>query len=296
MDLRAGWLIVVTACGQPPRDEARAPAPRAVTADAAIADAATATIIDAGGPCPVAKASLGPGLVAERWPVAGTPAAGEPCIDVVRADLAHYKLRALTAEHGARTAPAWQSAFDLVAVINAGMFGDAGAPVGLVIADGTPHGADNPKLGGVLAFDPVSPTDPPLAITGRNCAHFDLDALRTRYRSLVQSYRLLGCDGGALPWQDPKQYSAAAIGVDRAGRVVFLHARGAFTMRELSAALAGHDLIGAIFLEGGPEASLVVHGADGGLERIGSYETNFFENDGNTVFWDLPNVLALSAR
>ena len=120
--------------------------------------------------------------------------------------------------------------------------------------------------------------------------------LRKRYRSIVQSPRLLGCAGEALPWLDKKQYSAAAIGLDRAGRLVFIHARAALTMAELSQTLAGLDLAGALFLEGGPEASLVVRGSEGELLRMGSYETNFVENDANQAFWWLPNIIGLEAR
>ena len=100
-----------------------------------------------------------------------------------------------------------------------------------------------------------------------------------------------------IAWQDPKHYSAAAIGTDRTGHIVLLHVRGAFTMRDLSAELAAHDLACAIFLEGGPEASLVVRGPAGAiLERVGSYETGFVENDDNTAYWDLPNVIGIVTR
>ena len=248
--------------------------------------------VDAASPCPVATSTLEPGLVVERWHVTGAkPIVGEPCIDVVRADPARFALRALTSADGpARSAQAWQRDFDLVAVTNAGMFHDDGAPVGLVIDKRKARGIDNKKFGGYFAWDPRANTAPRVAIAGRTCG---ADDLRAKYDSLVQSYRLLDCDGAAIRWQDPKYYSAAAIGVDRAGHIVFLHARAAFTMHELSTALAAHDLAGAIFLEGGPEASLVVGEK---FARVGSYETAFNENDSNTAFWDLPNVIALVRR
>ena len=287
------WLVLaIAACGrtEPTPQIHSAPAVAPVAADAAL----TVTVDAPAGPCPVAKASLGPGLTVERWHVTNaTPAAGEPCIDVVRADPSRYALRALTAEHGARSALAWQRTFGLVAVINAGMFHEGGEPVGLVVAGEQTRGIDNEKFGGYFAWDPRAPNLPAATMFGRTCPNI---GQRDHYGSFVQSYRLLDCDGRAIRWQDPKQYSAAAIGVDRSGRIVFLHARGAFTMHELSTALAAHDLTGAIFLEGGPEASLVVHGQDGTLERVGSYETGFVENDDNTAFWDLPNVIALVPR
>jgi hypothetical protein len=161
-------------------------------------------------------------------------------VDVVRAELAHYRVRLLTAARDgiARTAPRWRETFDVSAVINAGMFQSSGAPVALLVEDGVAIGSDNPKMGGMLAFDPRSPGDPAVVIAGRDCAGFDLSALRARYRSLLEAPRLLDCDGAALRWSDPKQHSAAAVGVDHAGRLVLLHARAALTMTELARTLA----------------------------------------------------------
>jgi hypothetical protein len=276
--MRAFLLIALAACG---RDAAPpVTAPIAITSDA--------MAIDAGAPCPVAHASLGPGLVVERWHVTrATPVAGEPCIDVVRADPSLYALRAPPADR--KTAIEWLRSEGAVAITNAGMFHDSGAPVGLVVTNGKSRGIDNAKFGGYFVWDPTG-KQPAVATLGRPCANA---AERDSYRSLVQSYRLLDCDGGAIKWGDPKHYSAVAIGTDKRGHIVFLHARGAFTMHELSIELAAHDLAGAIFLEGGPEASLVVSGPAGSLERVGSYETGFNENDDNSAFWTLPNVIAL---
>ncbi len=267
--------IALVACRQEPAAVERTPPP---TRDAAVAR------------CPVVETNLA-GLASERWTIAATPIAGEPCIDVVRADLKQHQLRAFS-DPARRTGDSWRDGEKLIALTNAGMFHEGGAPVGLLVDRGRERGSDNAKFGGFVAWDPVDPKDPPVIATARQCAGFDLTALRAKYRSLIQSYRLLDCDGSALPWKDPKQYSAAALGVDRAGRVVFLHARGAITMAELSASLATHDLAGALFLEGGPEATLVA----GALSRVGSYETGFVENDDNHVQWALPNVIGLLAR
>ncbi len=267
-------VIALVACRQEPVRVEVAPSP-IIAPDATVER------------CPVVDTRQ-PGLTSERWTIAATPIAGEPCIDVVRADLGTHHLRAFSDPAG-RAGDSWRDRETLLALTNAGMFHEGGAPVGLLIDRGRERGTDNPKFGGYLAWDPVDPKDPPLMVTAKQCAGFDLAALRAKYRSLIQSYRLLDCDGSALPWKDPKQYSAAALGVDRAGRVVFLHARGAVTMAELSTSLATHDLVGALFLEGGPEATLVA----GALSRVGSYETGFVENDDNHVQWALPNVIGL---
>lgn len=297
--MRSGLILLVlplAACGRH-EPTAAPPTPNETTAAAKpIERPATNPLL----PCPIEKPVLGPGLTVERWKISAVPATGgKPCVDVVRADPATFALRVLsqaTDDPTPRSALAWRDAFHLSAVINAGMFHESGKPVGMIVADGIVRSESNAKMSGYLAWDPVTDADPPFTIAGRDCDGFDLDALRARYHSVVQSYRLLGCDGQPIPWKDPKQYSAAAIGLDRSGRIVFMHARAAVTMAELSGALGTHDLAGALFLEGGPEASLVARGSEGELSRVGSYETGFVENDGNVSYWTLPNVIALLPR
>jgi len=242
---------------------------------------------------PTSPRMLGPALTAETAPLLGSAT-----LDLVRADPHRYRLRMLTSKVDAASqpAPGWREQFQLIAVTNAGMFHPDGTPVGLLVEDDTDLSADHPTLGGYLAFDPRSPTDAAIVITGRDCPGFDLAALRTRYRSLLQADRLLGCAGEPLPWKDTKRYSAAAFGVDRAGRAVFIHARAAVTMTELARAVSDLDLSGALFLDGGPVASLVVRGDAGELSRVGSFETGFAENDENQAFYWIPNVLALQAK
>lgn len=289
-------LLLLAACHDPV--PARSAAVRDYASDVVATVPAPAPPVEQ-PPCPRDAAPLGEGLTHERHALSAHPAAGvEPCFDVVRADLARYRLRVLTkaTEGTSQPAPQWRERYKLVAVTNAGMFHAEGQPVGLIVEDGVAHAKDNKKFGGYLAWDPRSSSDPSVVITGRDCAGFDLGALRARYRSILQSNRLLGCAGEALPWKDQKQYSAAAIGLDRAGRVVFIHARAPVRMTELAQSVSALGIAGALFLEGGPEASLVVRGSEGELARVGSYETGFVENDENHSFWWLPNVLALEAR
>lgn len=278
-------FLIAAACHARAADPApAAPLPHDAAAPAAPAD-----------PCDGKPVTLGPGVTAERWLVDDVA-----CMDVVRVDLHDHALRILAAarEGQARPATAWADDFGLTAAINLSMFKDDGLPVALAVdAHGALDPRDNPPFGGFLAFDPVDPHDPPAIVAGRSCPGFDLDALRKRYRAVVQSYRLLDCDGGAIAWKDAKRYSAAAVGVDRDGALVLIHVRAPFTMKALSAALArpALRLAGAIFVEGGPEASLVVR-ADRALERVGSFETAFLESDENRRFWDLPNVLGVVKR
>jgi len=273
-------VLLAAACSSPPPGSA-APPPASTPPDAGTALGAP--------PCP-GRAEIGRGMVAERIALEGT----RTCLTLVRIDLARYRLEVRTAraDGGARPAPRWAADFGLVAAINTSMFDDDLRSVGMLYdARAVNRERDNPKQGGFFAFDPVDPRDPPVLVTGRGCDGFDLAAVRRRYRGLVQNYRLLDCDGRAIHWADPKIYSAALIAVDRDGRAVFAHARAPMTMSALSQVLAGLDLAGALFVEGGPEASLVA----GVVEEIGSFETGFWD-DSNHRFWDIPNVLGAARR
>jgi hypothetical protein len=287
--MRCAYLLVISIAACHARSADPAPAPTHRDAAAAQIDAVAAA------PCDGKPIALGKGVTAERWQVDD-----HDCLDLIRVDLTDHKLEILAAarEGAARPAPRWADDFGLTAVINLAMFKDDGAPVALAIdARGALNPRDNPRFGGFLAFDPVDPRDAPAIVAGRSCPGFDLDALERRYLGVVQSYRMLDCDGGAIAWKDAKRYSAAAVGVDRDGKLVLVHVRAPFTMKALSAALASPamKLQGAIFVEGGPEASLVVR-AERTLERVGSFETSFLESDDNQRFWDLPNVLGVVKR
>ena len=65
-------------------------------------------------------------------------------------------------------------------------------------------------------------------------------------------------------------------------------------MGDLAVALAAPDLhlAGALYAEGGPEATLVAGAGPARWLRLGSYETGFWEDDSNHTGWDVPNVLA----
>jgi uncharacterized protein YigE (DUF2233 family) len=243
---------------------------------------------DAGPPAAVVARSA-EGLTVERD--------GE--LTLVRIDPAHYRLRVLMghADGGSRTAPAWLDDFHLVAAINSSMYRTDGRSIGLLARPGAASNpSDNAKLGGFLFFDPIDPSagTPPVTIVGRTCPGVDVSALRAKYESVVQDYRMLDCDGTPLPWKDEKQFSAAAIGLDADGRVVFIHSRAPHRMTEFDRLVAAPELriVQALYVEGGPEASLVARVGDTRVKAVGSYETDFHD-DSNTMFWPIPNVIGV---
>jgi hypothetical protein len=77
--------------------------------------------------------------------------------------------------------------------------------------------------------------------------------------------------------------------------VLFIHSRSPWDVHDFIEILQKLPLgiTRAMYLEGGPEASLAI--ASGGVNKmfLGSYETGFNENDSNWRAWALPNVIGV---
>jgi hypothetical protein len=228
--------------------------------------------------------------------------AGDSRLVALRLDLGRFDLRLHCASAPGQgqphTAREWCRREGLVAAINASMYqaADLKRSVGLMVAAGHVNNRGLTKDKAVLAFDRVDEGVPAADIIDRTCQ--DFPALRPRYRSLVQSIRMLSCTGENTWEQQPRKWSTAAIGLDREGRLVFLHCRSPYTTHDFIDALIALPLglRKAMYVEGGPEAQLFVRSGDFELERVGSFETGFFESDDNEAAWPVPNVVGAVRR
>lgn len=236
-----------------------------------------------------------------RLPRAPEVRAGDRTLTVVRVDLRRHRLVVLSSvrDGAPRTLDAWVRDHHLVGGINAGMFLPNRRPVGTlidrdeVLSDRSPRGFD-----AVVGWDPRERGGPLIAAGGRGCSS-DLDGLRRSFRSVIQGYRMMvDCRGRAIPWRNQRRYSAAAFGADRDGRAVFVHSRTPYRMRELNRMIADLDLgiRGLVYMEGGPEASLVVRDGARSVTEIGSWEDGFNESDDNRELWAIPSVIGFARR
>ena len=233
---------------------------------------------------------------------------GDSRITLLRIDPKYFRFRLIAVKKiggSNRTAGAWARKYGLVAAINAGMFlRDHKTSVGFMR-----HGKTVlqprmvPGYNAMLAFDPSSAVKsaskssaglPPVQILDLRCGQA---AARAHYRVLVQSLRMVDCRGRNRWGRDAKRWSVAAMAMDAAGRILFIHSRSPYTMHVfvnmLRRLLPG--LRTTLYLEGGPEATLYLN-AGTRFERVGSYETGFNENDNNTRAWALPNVIGIVRR
>jgi hypothetical protein len=228
---------------------------------------------------------------------------GDSRIRILRIDPAKFELRLMNASadpHGkARTAKQWCQDNHLIAAINASMFQKDHPTISVAMMRTAKH-VNNPKLAkdnrAMLVFEPIDANAPRARIAD---LEFDkLADVERDYGTLVQSIRMVSAHGKNVWSEKPQKWSAAVIGADKQGRILFIHVRSPYRMHELADILLNLpiDLKNAMYVEGGPEAQLYVNAGGVELEAVGSYETKFQENDLNKRAWPIPNVVGVARR
>lgn len=218
----------------------------------------------------------------------------------VRIDPAVHAFRLLceseVADGTLRSVEEWSRDFGLMAAVNAGMFRqDYKTNTGLMVNH---DHVNNPKLTpdykAVFAFNRKDEGVPPAQII--DLQHQDFDALRGRYHTLIQGLRMISSKQTNVWSQSDRIWSTAVLAMDRSGRVLLLHCRAPYSVHDLNdilLSLPQLDVFNAMYLEGGPEASLYLQTGDHTIRRMGSYETGFNEDDDEVDFWPLPNVIGV---
>lgn len=196
-----------------------------------------------------------------------------------------------------KTADQWAQDHDLVAVINAGMFEPDGSGTGYL--RNFRHASNSHVRGdynAIFAFNPRARGLPSAMLIDKRCDNYR--SLMKKYSSLAQSIRMISCKGNNVWQQQRKWWSQAAVGMTKRGEVLFIHSRSPYSVHDFIDELLRLPLgiKNAMYLEGGPEASLYIRSKGFEFKGVGSYETGFNENNDNRRFWDIPNVIGIKKK
>ena len=239
---------------------------------------------------------LEPGLHLGEFESGQKSKVGDSTVRVLRIDPKHFELRLVSVKavkgQKNKTAKKWAADHNLVAAINASMFQmDHQTSVALMRSGSFINNSALTADNTVLAFDAKSGDVPVVQIIDRTCQ--DFDALRKKYDGLVQNIRMVNCQGKNVWAQQKRRWSTAAVGIDTSGRVLFIHARSPYSTHDFINILKKLpiDLKNAMYVEGGPEATLYFKSGKIEREYVGSFETGFNENDDNKDAWPIPNVI-----
>lgn len=241
---------------------------------------------------------LEPGLELGLFIAPQAPEIGDGLVRVLRADPRRFALRLLNASaprYGeALTVRDWCVRHGLVAAINASMY-QTDYQTSVSLMRSAEH-VNNPHLTrdkAILAFDPQEPQLAPVKIIDLECDSFD--AWKGRYGTMIQSIRMLSCRGANVWHTQPGRWSTATIGLDRQGRVLFIHVKSAYTMHDLIDHLVALplDIESLMYAEGGREAQLHIESPDRAYDFVGGPGVD----DGTgALAWRVPNVIGLARR
>lgn len=229
---------------------------------------------------------------------------GSSTFTILRIDAKHWEIDfagiSQTGDNKGQTARQWARQHDFTAVINAGMFAkDYKTHVGFLRVDDHINSRHINKYQSAFAFAPkAGKLVPAFRIFDLDEPNVTIKTIMQDYNGVVQNLRLIKRPG-INRWQpQQKQWSEAAIGEDKQGRILFIFTRSPFNMYHFIQELLAMDinLVAAQHLEGGPEAQLYLKTDTHELEMFGNYETSFHEDKVNKVTWPIPNVLGIRRR
>ena len=222
---------------------------------------------------------------------------GNSKITILKIDPAYFHFNLISSKEKQSkntTAVKWAEKENLIAVVNAGMFHlDFETNVGYMKNYEFVNNGNLNNDNTILAFNRKTDTVPEVQIIDLKCQEWSV--LSKAYHSYTQGIRMIDCNQKNRWSQQDKRFSIVCIAVDKDGFVLFIFSRSPYS---------GHDLINnlltlplnlhnAMYLEGGPEASIYITNNGFKFGAMGSFETDFNENDNNNRFWDIPNVIGI---
>jgi hypothetical protein len=267
-------------------------------ASAVLVVALLASLAPTGADDAVPWALLEPGLEYAEVLSPRPAAEGDSLIRIARIDPARFSVVLLNAsalpDGAPRTARDWAARHGLAVAINASLY-QTDHRTSTSLMRSRQH-VNNPRLSrhnAVLLFDRRDPELPPVQLVDRTCR--DLGSVADRYAGAVQGIRMISCKRANVWTQQPKPWSNAAVGVDGAGRLLFIHMRAPLSTHDFAEALLALPLglRETMYVEGGPEAQLYVHAGDRQIEAVGSHGSSGFAGLAGTFAMPIPNVLGV---
>lgn len=225
---------------------------------------------------------------------------GDSKISILKIDPDIYEFKLLTAKENQRKSRSlgqWAQAFQLTAVINAGMYQkDLLTSVGYMKNFRHINNNHVNPNNDLFAFSPVDSTLPPARIIDRTCD--DFDSLRQQYQCMFQSIRMISCDQKNVWAKQPNRWSIAVLGSDKSGNVLYIFARSPYRVHDFINMLLALPISidRAMYLEGGAKAGIYVKTSDFLIEKYGGFESAFVNDDPSSVGWPIPNVLGIVKR
>lgn len=225
-------------------------------------------------------------------------------ITVVRIDPDFYRFELVVAtetDSVQRTVKEWCELRNLDGAINAGMYSLKDHISGVGYMQNFSH-VNNPvfkaDFNAMAAFNPVDSLLPPFIIA--DLSSQEGKTVAAAYHSCFQSIRMIDRNTQPVYWKKrPPQYcSMTLLALDHSGNVLFIFTRSPYTANEMTKFMltSALDIKTAMYLEGGPEASLFVRTAQREICKFGSYVSRTNPDDDNAELRKMPNIIGFKRK
>jgi hypothetical protein len=226
---------------------------------------------------------------------------GDSKLSILRLDPSQFQFDIYSAtqyDSVPKNAYSWADTFHLNVVFNAGMY-SLGSPLHsrafLQSKDHINNGKILENFNLMMALGPKNPAERAnIEVLDLTCANWEQE--KQHFHSYAQGLRMIDCNGTPMNWQKRVQSCSMLVAAeDEKGWFYLVFTRSPYTHNQMIGFLKEmpgqlHD---AIYLEGGPETSLLIDVNGHCIEKVGSWVSNTWARDDNDHFWPLPNVVGI---
>jgi len=200
-----------------------------------------------------------------------------------------------------RTTRDWCELKKLAGGINAGMYSLKDHISGIGYMQNYTH-INNPvikeNLNALLVFNPKNKSLAPVQIV--DMKNQDWKSVLNNYNSCFQSIRMIDNNGEPVYWNKKPELkcSMSLLALDKSGNVLFIFTRSPYSANEMINFMKKPELHiqSAMYLEGGPEATLYVKTSNAEIIKFGSYVSYSKPDDTNAEERKMPNIIGFSKK
>lgn len=226
---------------------------------------------------------------------------GDSKISILRMDPQHFHFDLYTAtqyDSVPRDLHTWADTFDLLVAFNAGMYNLARPLQSRAYLKSGAH-LNNGKLlenfNLMLALGPKPNSQRSnIEVLDLTCANWEQE--QQNFSGFAQGLRMIDCNGNAMNWQKKVQSCSMLVAAeDEKGWFYLIFTRSPYTHNQMIGFMTQmpYGLHDAIYLEGGPETSLLIDVNGHCIEKVGSWVSTTWERNDNNHFWRLPNIIGV---
>jgi hypothetical protein len=226
---------------------------------------------------------------------------GDSKISILRMDPKQFRFDLFAAtqyDSMPRDLHAWSDTFDLMVAFNAGMYNLARPLQSRAYLKSGQHFnnsklLDNFNLMLALGPKPNSQRNN-IEVLDLTCANWAQE--QQNFSGFAQGLRMIDCNGNPMFWQKKVQSCSMLVAAeDEKGWFYLIFTRSPYTHNQMISFMTGmpYGLHDAIYLEGGPETSLLIDVNGHCIEKVGSWVSTTWERNDNNHFWRLPNIVGV---